>query len=204
MPLAHAVDDLDREGADDGTGVGDTDDVVVERVVATAECHSARYASGSTSVCSSHRLTSGWVAPGEHRVEVGVGGRAQLEPLGVPRPQLGSGHAPAYPRGLARDRFVAGRAYGTLARHEHRRRRSRPDLTTFVAGLPKAELHVHHVGSASPRIVAELAARHPDSPVPQDAAGAGALLHLHRLRPLHRRLPRDRRACCAPPRTCGC
>ena len=31
----------------------------------------------------------------------------------------------------------------------------------FVAGLPKAELHVHHVGSASPRIVSELAARHP-------------------------------------------
>ena len=35
------------------------------------------------------------------------------------------------------------------------------DLTAFIAGLPKAELHVHHVGSASPRIVAELAARHP-------------------------------------------
>ena len=31
----------------------------------------------------------------------------------------------------------------------------------FIAGLPKAELHVHHVGSASPRIVADLAARHP-------------------------------------------
>ncbi|RLL70707.1 adenosine deaminase [Streptomyces sp. Z26] len=43
-----------------------------------------------------------------------------------------------------------------------------PDLTTFIAGLPKAELHVHHVGSASPRIVAELASRHPDSPVPKD------------------------------------
>ncbi|MFI9343731.1 adenosine deaminase [Streptomyces sp. NPDC052773] len=38
----------------------------------------------------------------------------------------------------------------------------------FIAGLPKAELHVHHVGSASPRIVAELAARHPDSKVPTD------------------------------------
>jgi aminodeoxyfutalosine deaminase len=37
----------------------------------------------------------------------------------------------------------------------------------FVAGLPKAELHVHHVGSASPRIVAELAARHPGT-VPAD------------------------------------
>ncbi|KUJ64672.1 adenosine deaminase [Streptomyces albus subsp. albus] len=42
------------------------------------------------------------------------------------------------------------------------------DLSTFIAGLPKAELHVHHVGSASPRIVAELAARHPDSRVPTD------------------------------------
>jgi adenosine deaminase len=44
-----------------------------------------------------------------------------------------------------------------------------PDLTAFIAGLPKAELHVHHVGSASPRIVAELAARHEGStPVPAD------------------------------------
>ncbi|MFJ4012400.1 adenosine deaminase [Streptomyces sp. NPDC090026] len=42
------------------------------------------------------------------------------------------------------------------------------DLHPFIAELPKAELHVHHVGSASPRIVSELAARHPDSAVPQD------------------------------------
>ncbi|MFJ8645020.1 adenosine deaminase [Streptomyces sp. NPDC093546] len=42
------------------------------------------------------------------------------------------------------------------------------DPLPFIAGLPKAELHVHHVGSASPRIVAELAARHPDSKVPTD------------------------------------
>ncbi|MDQ6934298.1 MAG: adenosine deaminase [Actinomycetota bacterium] len=42
------------------------------------------------------------------------------------------------------------------------------DLTPFIAGLPKAELHVHHVGSASPRIVAELAQRHPGV-VPADA-----------------------------------
>lgn len=34
-------------------------------------------------------------------------------------------------------------------------------MSSFVAGLPKAELHVHHVGSASLRIVSELAARHP-------------------------------------------
>lgn len=43
------------------------------------------------------------------------------------------------------------------------------DITAFIAGLPKVELHVHHVGSASPRIVAELAARHEgSSPVPAD------------------------------------
>ncbi len=41
-------------------------------------------------------------------------------------------------------------------------------MDAFVAGLPKAELHVHHVGSASPRIVAQLAARHPGSAVPAD------------------------------------
>lgn len=37
----------------------------------------------------------------------------------------------------------------------------------FIAGLPKAELRVHQVGSASPRIVSELAARHPGT-VPSD------------------------------------
>ena len=44
-------------------------------------------------------------------------------------------------------------------------------LAPFIAGLPKAELHVHHVGSASPRIVSELAARHPDAGVPSDVEG---------------------------------
>jgi aminodeoxyfutalosine deaminase len=41
------------------------------------------------------------------------------------------------------------------------------DLAAFIAGLPKAELHVHHVGSASPRTVSELAERHPGV-VPSD------------------------------------
>jgi aminodeoxyfutalosine deaminase len=45
--------------------------------------------------------------------------------------------------------------------------RSVTDLRNFIAGLPKAELHVHHVGSASTRIVGELAARHPGT-VPTD------------------------------------
>jgi aminodeoxyfutalosine deaminase len=43
------------------------------------------------------------------------------------------------------------------------------ELAQFIAGLPKAELHVHHVGSASPRIVAQLAERHAGrTPVPAD------------------------------------
>lgn len=43
------------------------------------------------------------------------------------------------------------------------------ELTEFIAALPKAELHVHHVGSASPRTVADLAARHAGAtPVPAD------------------------------------
>ena len=42
-----------------------------------------------------------------------------------------------------------------------------PSRTDFIRGLPKAELHVHHVGSASPRIVSELAERHPGT-VPSD------------------------------------
>lgn len=48
-------------------------------------------------------------------------------------------------------------------------------LTSFIAGLPKVELHVHHVGSASPRIVAELAARHEGrTPVPADPSAVAA------------------------------
>jgi len=42
-------------------------------------------------------------------------------------------------------------------------------LEEFIAGLPKAELHVHQVGSASTRIVAQLAERHPGA-VPSDPA----------------------------------
>jgi aminodeoxyfutalosine deaminase len=40
-------------------------------------------------------------------------------------------------------------------------------LAEFIARLPKAELHVHHIGSASPRIVSALAERHPGT-VPSD------------------------------------
>jgi len=40
----------------------------------------------------------------------------------------------------------------------------------LVAGLPKAELHVHLVGSASVPTVLELARRHPDGGVPTDEA----------------------------------
>jgi adenosine deaminase len=45
------------------------------------------------------------------------------------------------------------------------------DLSAFIAGLPKAELHVHHVGSAAPHTVAALAQRHAGSTdVPADPA----------------------------------
>ena len=47
-------------------------------------------------------------------------------------------------------------------------------MQEFVAALPKAELHVHHVGSAAPDTVARLAARHPDSPVPADPEALAA------------------------------
>ena len=43
----------------------------------------------------------------------------------------------------------------------------RPEIDQFIRALPKAELHVHHVGSASARIVSELATRHPGA-VPSD------------------------------------
>jgi aminodeoxyfutalosine deaminase len=42
------------------------------------------------------------------------------------------------------------------------------DMRTFIAGLPKAELHVHLVGSASVPTVLELANRYPDAGVPTD------------------------------------
>jgi len=43
------------------------------------------------------------------------------------------------------------------------------EVTDFISRLPKAELHVHHIGSASPQTVAELAARHHgQTPVPAD------------------------------------
>jgi aminodeoxyfutalosine deaminase len=42
----------------------------------------------------------------------------------------------------------------------------RLDIDSFIAGLPKVELHVHLVGSASVPTVIELARRHPDCGVP--------------------------------------
>lgn len=42
-------------------------------------------------------------------------------------------------------------------------------MESFIAGLPKAELHVHHVGSAPAETVIELVSRHPASKVPKEA-----------------------------------
>src|SRR3954471_20487306 len=63
----------------------------------------------------------------------------------------------------ARSRPISRPASRQSSRRRSSRRRvdQRPDLSSFIAGLPKAELHVHHVGSASPAIVSELAMRHP-------------------------------------------
>ncbi|RKN41554.1 adenosine deaminase [Micromonospora endolithica] len=45
------------------------------------------------------------------------------------------------------------------------------DLTDFITGLPKVELHVHHVGSATPQTVARLAERYAGTTsVPADPA----------------------------------
>jgi aminodeoxyfutalosine deaminase len=44
-------------------------------------------------------------------------------------------------------------------------------LEAFVSGLPKVELHVHLVGSASVETVLSLARRHPDRGVPTSAEG---------------------------------
>lgn len=45
-----------------------------------------------------------------------------------------------------------------------------PDVAAFIAALPKVELHLHLIGSASPETVLTLARRHPDGGVPTEPA----------------------------------
>lgn len=49
-----------------------------------------------------------------------------------------------------------------------------PSLDAFISALPKVEIHLHLVGSASPQTVLELARRHPGGPVPTDEEGLRA------------------------------
>ena len=63
---------------------------------------------------------------------------------------------------------------------------SQPDIRAYIAGLPKAELHVHMQGAASVETVLGLSRRYPEVGLPQDESGDAGLLPVHRLRQLHR------------------
>jgi len=47
-------------------------------------------------------------------------------------------------------------------------------IESFIRAVPKVELHLHLVGSASPNVVAELASRQPESGVPTSAEELGS------------------------------
>src|SRR5690606_26326086 len=104
-----------------------------------------------------------------HATAPPAGGRPGATGGRLPPPTMTGSHRSAdHPRPAAR-RGPGRRPPGEDPLTEHLVEPRVPrDLKAFIAGLPKAELHVHHVGSASPRIVSELAARHPDSKVPTD------------------------------------
>ena len=49
--------------------------------------------------------------------------------------------------------------------------RAATEVDRFIAAVPKVELHLHLVGSASPETLARLAERHPDVAIPTDEDG---------------------------------
>jgi len=66
------------------------------------------------------------------------------------------------------------------------------DLETFIAGLPKCELHLHLEGTLSPELKLQLAARNGIEvfeAVVKAARGAGANPHHHCARPARKRFP---------------
>jgi len=74
----------------------------------------------------------------------------------------------AIPRGLLRSRRRANVAcHGTGVG-------AMESIDAFIDRLPKVELHLHLVGSASVPTVLELARRHPDGAVPRSAAELAA------------------------------
>ncbi len=102
-------------------------------------------------------------APGDHRVEVCVGGRAQLEPLGAAWPEVGSGHGTCLPAGAG----APPPGYGTLARHEHRRVAApRPDLVHRGPAQGRAARAPRGVGLAPDR-------RRARGPAPRQPGAAG-------------------------------
>ena len=151
---------------------------------------------GSTTVRSSQRATSGWLRQARSRSRSSsVGGRRTSRSVWRGQPSSEEVMDPAYPLGATRLHLIS--RCGTLARHEHQRvATTRPHRLRRRSAQGRAARPPRGVGVTADRRRAR--ERHPGSSVPERPRGAGPLLHLHRLRPLHRPLPRDGRPAAHP------